>query len=145
MNFAPEAATTAVDQDGHRPSALTHWPIQLHLISPMAPHFRGKDLLLAADCVPFTMGDFHKDYLQGKTLAIACPKLDSGQEVYLEKLTALIDEAKINTLQVMIMQVPCCSGLLRLAQEAVSRASRKVPVKCMVVGLQGEILQEQWV
>jgi ferredoxin len=144
-DFAPASPTAAADQEGTRPSELTHWPIQLHLISPAAAHFRGRDLLLAADCVPFTMGDFHKDFLKGKTLAIACPKLDGGQEVYLEKLTALIDEAKINTLQVMIMQVPCCGGLLRLAQEAASRASRKVPVKCTVVSLQGDVLQEQWV
>ncbi len=137
--------TPAGDESGQRPSQLTHWPIQLHLMSPTAPHYRGRDVLLAADCAAFSMGDFHKDHLKGKALAIACPKLDQGQETYLEKIKALIDDAKINTLTVMIMQVPCCGGLLHLAKKAAEQATRKVPIKSVVVSLQGEILQEQWV
>jgi ferredoxin len=127
------------------PSALTHWPIQMHLVSPMAPHFAGSDLVLGADCVAFSMGNFHQKYLSGKTLAIACPKLDQQQQIYLEKLKVLIDEAKINTLTVMIMQVPCCRGLLMLAQQAVQMANRKIPVKAIVVGIQGEILEDTWI
>lgn len=133
------------EMEGNRPSQLTHWPIQMHLISPNVPHFQGADLLLAADCTAFSLGDFHKDYLKDKVLAIACPKLDEGQDIYLEKLKALIDTAKINTLTVLIMQVPCCSGLLRLAQKAVEEASRKIPIKAVVVGIQGAILKEEWV
>ncbi len=130
------------NMEGTRASMLTHWPIQLHLISPMAPHFHQSNLLLAADCVAFTIGEFHKDHLKGKTLSIGCPKLDDGQDTYLAKLTALIDEAQISSLTVMIMQVPCCSGLLRLAAKAVEQASRKMPIQYKVVGLKGEILQE---
>lgn len=144
MSFAPRSSAASTDDAGKRASQLRHWPIQLHLISPRAPHYQGADLLLAADCVPFAMGDFHRDYLQGKALAIACPKLDEGQDVYVEKLAALVDEARINTLTVMIMQVPCCGGLLRLAKEAVARAQRKVPIKCIVVSLQGDVLSEEW-
>ena len=144
MSFAPRSSAASTDDAGKRASQLRHWPIQLHLISPRAPHYQGADLLLAADCVPFAMGDFHRDYLQGKALAIACPKLDEGQDVYVEKLAALVDEARINTLTVMIMQVPCCGGLLRLAKEAVARAQRKVPIKCIVVSLQGDLLSEEW-
>ena len=130
---------------GKRPSQLSHWPVQMHLLSPSAPHYQGSDLVLAADCVAYALGDFHKDYLQGKTLGIACPKLDEGQEVYAEKLKALIDEARINTLTVAIMQVPCCRGLLFLAQQAAAQASRKVPIKAVVVGVQGQVVQEEWV
>jgi ferredoxin len=144
MSFEKKAADAPVEQ-GTRPSQLTHWPLQLHLISPNAPQYQGCDLLLAADCTAFSLGDFHKDFLKGKSLAIGCPKLDDGQESYVEKIKAMIDEAKINTLTVMIMQVPCCSGLLRLAKEAASQAARKVPIKCIVVGLQGNILKEEWV
>ncbi|MBU1615790.1 4Fe-4S ferredoxin [bacterium] len=144
MDFSA-SKTDEGSEEGKRPSRLTHWPIQLHLISPGAPHFRGKDVVLSADCVAYALGDFHKDYLKGKTLIIACPKLDQGQEIYTEKITALIDQAKINTLTVMIMEVPCCRGLLDLAREAASRASRKIPIKCIVVGIQGKILQEEWV
>ncbi|MBZ5497484.1 MAG: 4Fe-4S binding protein [Acidobacteriia bacterium] len=129
-------------QTGLQPSRLTHWPIQLHLISPQASHFHGSDLLLAADCVAFALGGFHEDHLKGKTLAIACPKLDNGQEIYLEKLTSLVDVAEVKSLTVMIMQVPCCAGLLHLARRAVEQAGRKVPIHFLVVGLRGEILQQ---
>jgi ferredoxin len=129
---------------GPQPSQLTHWPVQMHLLSPQAPHYRGADMLLAADCVAYALGDFHQTYLQGKTLGIACPKLDEGQAVYVEKIQALIDEAEINTLTVMIMQVPCCRGLLQMAQQAARQARRQVPLKVIVVSLQGEILQSGW-
>jgi len=127
------------------PSALSHWPIQMHLVSPMAPHFSNTDLILAADCVAYAIGSFHQKFLPRKTLTIACPKLDEQQQIYLEKLKTLIEVAKINTLTVMIMQVPCCRGLLMLAKEALNQSSRKIPLKLMVVGVQGEILQDQWV
>jgi len=143
-NFEAASPLAAAD-NGHRPSQLTHWPLQLHLISPAAPQYRGKDVLLAADCVAYAVGDFHKDHLAGKSLAIACPKLDGGQETYVTKLRALIDDAKINTLTVMIMQVPCCMGLLNLARTAAAQASRRVPIKSVVVSLKGEVLQEEWV
>jgi len=129
------------DEAGGRVSHLTHWPIQLHLISPLAPHYQGADLLLTADCVPFALPDFHKAYLQGKKLAIACPKLDDGQEVYLEKLTALVDRAGIRSVTVMIMQVPCCSGLVQMARRAVDQASRRIPIEAIVVSLEGKVLQ----
>ncbi len=140
VNIEPERKIGSME--GTRASMLTHWPIQLHLISPLAPHFQKSNLLLAADCVAFTIGDFHKDHLRGKTLSIGCPKLDDGQDAYLAKLTALIEEAQISTLTVMIMQVPCCTGLLRLATKAVEQSTRKIPVHYKVVGLKGEILQE---
>lgn len=126
-------------------SQLRQWPIQMHLVSPTAPYFQGADVVLAADCVAYTFGNFHNDYLKGKSIGIACPKLDSNQETYVEKIKGWIEDAKINTLTILIMQVPCCSGLLRLAEEAAQSANRKVPIKYIVVGLQGDILQEEWV
>jgi ferredoxin len=142
QTIAFPSAKEPVDDYRAQPSQLTHWPIQLHLISPSAPHYQGSDLVLAADCVAYSLADFHQDHLKGRTLAIACPKLDSSQEVYREKLTALIDQAGIRSIKVLIMQVPCCSGLLRHVVEAASRARRQVPVHCVIVGLQGEILRE---
>ena len=124
------------------PSQLKHWPIQLHLISPMAPHYRNSNLLVSADCVAYALADFHKDYLRDKTLAIACPKLDVRQEIYAEKLTALIDQAEVKSIRVMIMQVPCCSGLLRQVIDGAGRAKRSVPVSAVIVGITGDILSE---
>ncbi len=143
LNFARKDA--AADGSGNRAAQLTHWPIQLHLISPAAPHYQGADVLLAADCTAFALGEFHRDYLKGRALAIACPKLDDGQDAYVEKIRLLADAAKINTLTVMIMQVPCCMGLANLAKRALDGAARRVPLKLVVVGLQGEILREDWV
>lgn len=129
---------------GTRSSQLRQWPVQLHLVSPNAPYFKKRDVLLAADCVAYTLGDFHKDFLKDKSLAIACPKLDEGMEIYLEKLKHMIEDAQINTLTVMIMEVPCCNGLLQLALEAREQSKRKIPVKKILVGLKGEILEEEW-
>lgn len=129
---------------GARPSQLRQWPVQLHLVPPTAPYFQKADALLSADCVAYALADFHKDYLKGKALAIACPKLDDGLDVYAEKITALIDDAKINTLTVMTMQVPCCSGLVATAKKALDSAKRKIPIKSIVVSLQGDILSEEW-
>lgn len=126
-------------------SELTHWPVQLHLINPQSGHFRGSNLLLAADCVAFSLGNFHSNHLKGKTLAIACPKLDSNKESYIEKITSLIDDAQVDTITIMKMEVPCCGGLLQLAKMAMERAKRKVPIKMMTVGIQGDILESTWV
>jgi Pyruvate/2-oxoacid:ferredoxin oxidoreductase delta subunit len=143
LDFRPAAgAATPSAAAMPQPSALRHWPVQLHLVSPAAPYFQGVDVLLAADCVAFAVGDFHANHLAGRSLAIACPKLDSHQEVYLDKLTAFIDSAGIASLTVMVMQVPCCGGLVRLAMQAASRANRAVPMRYIVVGVQGEILEE---
>lgn len=128
-----------------RGSQLRQWPIQLHLVSPDASYYQKADMLLSADCVAYSLGDFHKDYLKGKSLAIACPKLDVGQEEYLEKIKSLIEDAKINTLTVMIMQVPCCMGLVNLAKNALKKSKRKIPIKAIVVSLHGEILSEEWI
>jgi ferredoxin len=126
-------------------SELTQWPIQLHLINPSASYFKNTDLLVSADCVAFSLGNFHPKYLKGKKLIIACPKLDDDIQSYIEKIRQLIDIAQVNTITVMIMQVPCCRGLLQIVQTASENAKRKVPVKLIVVGLEGEILQEIWV
>jgi NAD-dependent dihydropyrimidine dehydrogenase PreA subunit len=133
------------DLGGSRASALRQWPVQLHLVPPNAPYYQGKDVMLIADCVGYAYGDLHKDFISGKAIAIACPKLDERQEVYVDKLAMMIDEAKINTLTVMTMEVPCCGGLVMLAKEAESKAKRKIPLKSIVVGIKGAILKEDWI
>jgi NAD-dependent dihydropyrimidine dehydrogenase PreA subunit len=126
-------------------SELRQWPVQMHLVNPGASYFRNADLLLAADCVAFSMGNFHSSHLKGKALAIACPKLDQGTDSYVEKLTAMIDISKVNTITVMMMEVPCCGGLLQMVRASLANSSRKVPVKKMIVGINGEVLQEEWI
>jgi len=128
---------------GKGTSELRQWPVQLHLISPSAPYYFKADVLLVADCVAYALGNFHHDYLKGKAIAIACPKLDENQEVYLEKIKAWFEDAKIGTLTVMMMQVPCCRGLLNLARTALETSPRKVPIKEIIVGLDGKIIKEE--
>ena len=126
-------------------SQLRQWPVQLHLINPAAVYFQGSDLLVASDCSAFSLGDFHSNWLKNRSLVIACPKLDQGKEIYLKKLMDLIEQSNVNTITVLIMEVPCCGGLLQLVQMAAQRSVRKVPVKAVTVSIKGEILNEQWV
>ena len=146
MSFeAGGPAEPSLEPATEQPSALRQWPVQLHLINPGAGYFQGSDLLVSADCVAFSLGNFHSKHLKNKSLVIACPKLDSNMEVYEQKLTALIDHAGVNTITVMIMEVPCCGGLMQMVQSAASKARRKVPVKAVQVGIQGQILAEEWI
>ncbi len=142
---APATATFTRANDNVVQSALSHWPVQLHLLNPSAGYFSGADVVLAADCTAYAFADFHERFLKGKKLAIACPKLDIDKEVYVEKLTEMIDSSKINTLTVIIMEVPCCRGLMQIAGMAVGKAKRKIPVKQIIVGVQGNIVEECWV
>lgn len=137
-----ESTELTDEETGKRQSHLRQWPIQLHLVSPFAQYYQNSNLLLAADCVGFAYADFHKDFLPGKSIAIACPKLDTNKQVYLEKLTAMTNDANIQSITVLIMQVPCCGGLLQLAQTAAGSADRKVPINAIVISVNGEVLQE---
>jgi len=143
MQFNKPAETATLTSA--QPSQLTQWPVQLHLVSPEAPYYKKSDLLIASDCSAFAAGNFHSDFLKGRSLAIACPKLDKGLEIYVEKITAMIDRAEVNTITVLMMEVPCCGGLLSIVKEALQKASRKVPVKKMILSLQGEVIREEWV
>ena len=130
MAFRKEKESTTETNVGAIQSQLRQWPIQLHLISPEAPYYQDADVVLTADCVAYARGDFHREYLKGRALAIACPKLDTGQEIYREKMTSGVDDAKIKSLNVLIMQVPCCTGLLNLAKQALEKANEKS--RCLI-------------
>ncbi len=145
FDFSDRDEKDTTESAGKIESQLKQWPIQLHLISPTAPYYEGADVLLTADCVAYALGDFHREYFKGKSIAIARPKLDEGQDIYQEKIKSWFEDAKINTLTTLIMQVPCCMGLLSLAQQAAEASGRKVPVKYLVVGIEGEILREEWI
>ncbi|MDD3490902.1 MAG: 4Fe-4S ferredoxin, partial [Paludibacter sp.] len=136
---------SVVSKPAENISQLRQWPVQLHLLNPEAQYFRNADVVLAADCVPFSFPDFHNRYLAGKTLAIACPKLDSNKEAYVEKIKTMIQCSNINTLTVVIMEVPCCGGLLRLAQQAVVDSEKRIPVKLVIISIRGEVLREEWI
>jgi len=137
----PASGASGVEE---QPSELINWPVQMHLVNPDSPHFRKSDLLIAADCTAFVAGNFHSSFLKGKTLVIACPKLDNSSEIYTEKIISLIETAGLNTITVLIMEVPCCMGLTAIVKNAAAKASRKVPVKQIVVGIDGHVVSENW-
>ena len=63
----------------------------------------------------------------------------------MEKIRKMMDESKINTLTVIMMEVPCCRGLLQIAKAALQEAKRKVPLKAIIVSTRGDVISEEWV
>ena len=137
---AKPVPTAIPTETAGRASQLAQWPVQLQLVSPMAPYFAGAELVLTADCVPFAMADFHETLLAGRAIAIACPKLDDCTP-YVEKLAQLIKHNHLKRLTVVHMEVPCCTGLVRIAQQAMAQAGVEVPFEDITISLQGQILR----
>jgi Pyruvate/2-oxoacid:ferredoxin oxidoreductase delta subunit len=131
------AAAPAPRQGG---SALSHWPVQLKLVPTTAPWLAGSDLLIAADCVPFAHAGFHADFLAGRTLLIGCPKLDDNQ-AYAAKLADLFGRNEIRSVTVVRMEVPCCGGLAWAAREGLARSGAQVPLRDVVIGVDGGVRQ----
>ncbi len=146
FRVAPQQSETAgvAVAAGPAPSELRQWPVQLHLLNPQAGYFKNADVLLAADCAAFAMGNFHDRFLKGKSVAIACPKLDSNKESYIQKLTSMIADTRINSLTVVMMEVPCCGGLLSMAETARTNAGRNIPIRQAIVSVQGDVIEEDW-
>ena len=120
-------------------SQLGQWPVQLTLVSPMAPYFVESDLMLVADCVPFAMGDFHTKFLKGRTIAVACPKLDDTG-AYVQKIADILTTAKPKSLTVVHMEVPCCNGLRILAEKAITQSGSDLTIKDITISLRGEVM-----
>ncbi len=127
---------------GRAASELTHWPVQLKLVSPTAPYFADADLLLVADCVPFAMGDFHARFLKDHSIAVGCPKLDDA-EFYIEKLSAILRANRLRSLTVVHMEVPCCSALTRIAREAAARSGVRIGFEDVTIDLQGNVCKTE--
>lgn len=125
-----------------RASALSSWPVQLRLLAPQASFLEGADLLLAADCTAFAYGDFHTRFLDGRVPVIACPKLDDPTG-YVEKLTDILTDGRINSLTIVHMEVPCCLGLTAMAREALDRSGADIPVKDVTIGIGGDLIAEK--
>ncbi|HUW69186.1 MAG TPA: 4Fe-4S dicluster domain-containing protein [bacterium] len=133
MAFGPSTSAPGSSSPGAMTTRLEQWPVQLHLINPRAPYFNGADLLIAADCTAYACGAFHQVLMAGRRLIIACPKLDSGKEVYIDKIRALVREAGVASITIAIMNVACCSGLKRLVNEALSNIEHNVPIATVVI------------
>ena len=136
MQIERQAAPASDVPSEAAPSELTNWPVQLMLVSPAASYFQDADLLLAADCVPFALADFHTRFLRGRPLIIGCPKLDDAS-YYVEKMTEILKQSSVKSLTVVHMEVPCCSGLSYIASRAVAASGKDIPVDDVTISIQG--------
>jgi hypothetical protein len=124
---------------GTIPSRLAHWPVQLTLVPPNAPFLKDADLILTADCVPFAYAGFHQDFLgEDRALLVACPKLDDFQ-AHQKKLNEVLKQSDIKSLTVVHMEVPCCSGLVHMAKQAVIASGKDIPLADITISARGEI------
>lgn len=140
LSFGEPSASAATAPAAAPPQAaseLRQWPVQLHLVPVTAPYWKDADLLIAADCVAVAYPQFHAELLKGRRLVIACPKLDQT-DGYAAKLAAIIREGGVRSVTVAHMEVPCCTGLVRIAQRAVAESGRRVPFSTVTIGIRGE-------
>jgi NAD-dependent dihydropyrimidine dehydrogenase PreA subunit len=139
--FEKTAGLAAAEAGDRQESTLTHWPVQLTLVPPGAKFLQGSDVLLTAHCVPVSYPNLHRDFLGDHSILIACPKLDDA-EAHLAKLTEILQKTNIKSLTVLRMEVPCCSGLSRIARLAIAESGKEIPFKEVVIGTRGEIKSE---
>ncbi|MBN1973756.1 MAG: 4Fe-4S binding protein [Sedimentisphaerales bacterium] len=119
-------------------SQLSHWPVQLKLVSPNAPYFNNADLLFTADCVPFAMGDFHERFLKNHSVVVGCPKLDDSA-YYVEKIAEILKVNNIKSLTVIHMEVPCCSGLTQIVRKAMAKNKIAMSFQDVTIDLHGNV------
>lgn len=124
------------------PSELAQWPIQIHLVPPRAPFFRGKELVVMSTCGPIASADVHRRWLRGRSVVVGCPKLDDTAG-YAEKIGAILSEPSIPRVIVVRMEVPCCGGLTSIVEKAAALSLRNdLGVVETVVSLDGAVLAE---
>ncbi len=124
-------------------SDLEQWPIQLHLVPPTAPFFDGKELVVLSTCSPIASPDVHWRFVRGRSLVVACPKLDRT-EGYVEKLAAIMAQNNIPKVIIVRMQVPCCGGLTMITKQAHAASGRTdLVVEEVTIGLDGELLKTE--
>ena len=121
----------------HQESRLENWPVQLTLVPPRAPFLQGADVVVVADCVPFVYADLHRDFLRDHAVLVACPKLDDFQ-AHLAKLTEILRESTVKSITILRMEVPCCSGLTHMAEEAIGLSHKKIPLDEVIIGIKGD-------
>ena len=136
MSGAAELEAPAVA--GKQISRLGQWPCQIKLVPPKAPFFDGAKLLIAADCTAYAYANVHEEFMRGKVTLIGCPKLDGVD--YTEKLTEIIADNDIKSVTVLRMEVPCCGGIQRAAEQALRASGKFIPWQVVTVSIDGRIL-----
>jgi len=133
--------TSDGDTGAKQRSELRQWPVQIHLVPVNAPYFDNAELLIAADCVPFAYGDFHRGLLKNKILLVGCPKLDDAG-FYKDKITEILKGNNIKSVTIAHMEVPCCFGLVTLVNEALAESGKDIPLDDITIKVNGEIQED---
>lgn len=132
------------EDQGEKPVILSaelgNWPVQLQLLNPNAPYLKNADLLISADCAPFAYANFHKRFLKDKVLIIFCPKLDKTLDIYVDKLAEIFQNQNINSISIVHMEVPCCSGIEVIVRRALEKAKKNITIKDYTISIKGEII-----
>lgn len=136
----PEAAQREGGEAG--PSMLRQWPIQIGLVPAHAPFLENADLLVSADCSPFVYPGIHRDFIAGRVVMVGCPKFDD-MDAYFEKFTEIFKTQDINSVTVLVIEVPCCSALPMLIKKAQEKAGVEVDTEVVVLGVKGDVLERQ--
>ena len=113
------------------------WPIQLALVSPISDFLKGK-LIIAADCTAFKVDSFRKEFVKDDPIVIGCPKLDDRSRF--DKLIDIFRNNPISEVEVVRMEVPCCSALTRLVRSAIEMSGKDITINESVIGRDGSIL-----
>ena len=113
------------------------WPIQIGLVPPRSSFFKGT-LVIAADCTAFKVDDFRKRFVGENAVIIGCPKLDDHARF--DKIRVILENNPIDAVEVIRMEVPCCSALVRMVKTMASGCGRNVEVKETVIGRDGKVL-----
>jgi len=124
----------------HPHPQLSNWPVQLRLAHPDAPYFKNARLLISADCAAYAYATMHSDFIKGRVTIIACPKLDEN-EPEIVKLAEILQRNDIQEIKLVLMEVPCCSGLDLMVKKALERAQKDIPLDVVVIGTDGSILK----
>lgn len=140
--FAAASCAAANRPGSLTDSALTHWPVQIRLVPAAAPFLENCDLLVAADCTAAAYAEMHRDFIKGRVVLMGCPKFDDAQ-LYIDRFSDILSQRRIHSITVVIMEVPCCSGMLQIIKKARDNASSRVPVRQVVVSVQGRIINDQ--
>ena len=122
----------------HSASCLRQWPCQIKLLPEKAAFFEGANLLLAADCTAYAYANLHEDFMRGRITLIGCPKLDAVDHT--EKLTAILSHNAIPSVTIVRMEVPCCGGLQRTAENALRASGKCLPWQVVTISRDGRIL-----
>ncbi len=144
IHFRPSNESHIKSESGDKcnfVSKLSNWPIQLQLLNSNASYLKNANLLITADCVPFSYANFHNKFLENKILIIFCPKLDKSLDLYIEKLTDIFNNQGIKSITIVHMEVPCCFGIEHIVKESLKNSKKDIPIDEYTISIKGELLE----